>query len=145
MSGMQLMNFPSERQVLRCIADLCESSFAGARLVDDDPYLPIAVTDIARRLGCDPAMLFGYLYYYLDRKHRYETAPYTWMHLFAIKVGERRHCVNYPYLAGILAAGDCESTRSRWAIRLALAALLLSLVAIVAQVATSGIAVSFST
>ena len=138
------MTFPSERQVLHCIADLYESSYAGTGLADDDPYLPIDVTVVAERLGFSQAALLGYLYYHLDRKYRYETAPWTWMHLFASKVGERRHCVNYPYLAGILAAKDFESRRSLWAIWLSLAALLLSLVAIV-QVATSGIAVSFRT
>lgn len=132
------MKFPSEREVLHCVAKMYESSYPGSRPGENDPYLPVDVTAVAQKLACKPELLFGYLYYYLDHKHRYETAPHTWTHLFALKVGERRHCVNYPYLVGILAAHDVEHTRSQWAIWLSIAALVLSLAAIVVQVAASG-------
>jgi hypothetical protein len=132
------MKFPSEREVLRCVAEMYESAYPGSRPGENDPYLPIDVTAVAGKLGCKPQLLFGYLYYYLDHKHRYETGPHTWTHLFAVKIGDRRHCVNYPYLAGILAAHDVEHTRSQWAIWLSVVALVLSLAAIIAQVATSG-------
>lgn len=131
------MKFPSEREVLRCVAKMYESSYPGSHPGENDPYLPIDVNAVAEKLECKPQLLFGYLYYYLDHKHRYETAPHTWTHLFALKVGERRHCVNFPYLAGILAAHDVEHTRSLWAVWLSIAALVLSLAAIIAQVATS--------
>jgi len=136
------MKFPSEREVLRCVAKMYESSIPASG-GDVDPYLPMNVTAVAEQLGCKPATLFGYLFYHLDRKHHYEAAPHTYVHLFVDKVGERRHCVNYPYLVGILAAQDAEHTRSQWAISLSMAAFVLSLAAIVVQVATSGIAVSF--
>lgn len=125
---------PTEREVLRCVADTYESSYPGSKPGENDPYLQIDVTAVADKLKCKPELLFGYLYYYLDHKHRYEVGERTWTHLFALKVGDKLHCVNYPYLAGILAAHEAEHTRNQWALWLSVAALVLSLASIVAQV-----------
>jgi hypothetical protein len=122
--------------VLRCVAEMYEGSYPGSKPGENDPYLPIDVTAVASKLECKPQLLFGYLYYYLDHKHRYQTGDNAWTHLFALKVGERRHCVNYPYLAGILAAHDFEHRRNLQAIWMAGAALVLSVGSIIAQLIT---------
>lgn len=128
---------PTEREILKVIADLYEAEYPGENPGDNDPYLKIDVKAVAKKIECKPELLFGYLYYYLDHKHRYSVGENAWTHLFALKVGEELHCVNYPYLIGILAAHEVEHKRNLWALGLSIAAVVLSLAAIIAQVATS--------
>jgi hypothetical protein len=130
-------NLPSERDVLRGIWKIYANSYPNADLTRNDPYLQIDVKAVAERLRCSPELLFGYLYYYLDHKYRYQVGENTWTHLFALKVANRMHCVNYPYLAGVLSAQDLEHARNTWAIWTSIAALILSLASIIAQIAST--------
>jgi hypothetical protein len=130
-------SLPTEREVLRAIYESYEASYPGKSPGENDPYLAIDVYAVAERLKCKPHLLFGYLYYFLERKYRFETGPNTYVHLFAIKVGQLRHAVNFPYLAAILAGHDQEHSRQWWSLAIAAVALVLSLAAIIAQVATA--------
>lgn len=118
-----------------------ESAYPGKESADargeNDPYLPIQVSDVAARLGCTPEMLFGRLYYHLDEKYRYEQDGGAKVHLFSIQVGSKRHCVNFPYLAAVLAEKDEEHTRQLWSTMLSIAALVLSVASIIAQIVTA--------
>ena len=93
--------------------------------------------EVATRLNCSPEMLFGRLYYHLDAKHRYTQDNNAKVHLFSLKVGSEMHCVNFPYLAAVLAEKDEEHKRQLWSLRLAIAALTLSVASIIAQVITA--------
>lgn len=132
---------PTEREVLRCIYDMYEPQYPGipsdAVRGENDPYVSIDIRAVAERLGCKPELLFGYLYYHLDAKHRYKAGENTSVHLFALKVSEKRHGVNYPYLAALLANHDLEHRRQLWSVGLSILALVLSAGAIVAQIATA--------
>ena len=132
-----IQKLPTEREILRCIANMYEPSYPGSKPKDNDPYMEIDVRAVAAKLQCKPELLFGYLYYYLDHKHRYQSSEKIWTHLFALKAGENYHCVNYPYLVGILAAHEVEYKRNMWAIWLSVGALVLSLASIIAQVANA--------
>ena len=90
-------------------------------------YVPIDVSAIAAKLGTDAHELFGRLYYHLDHKFRYKLDDGSQVHLFAFAVGEDRHCINYPYLAAILSEHRLEDTRRKWALRISLVALVVSL------------------
>lgn len=131
----------TDRHILRCIYDLYESSYPGKDLGEirgrNDPYLPIEISTVASRLGCTPEMLFGRLYYHLDAKYRYKQDNEAQVNLFSILVGSKRHCVNFPYLAAVLAEKDAEHRRQLWSLGLSIAALILSVASIVAQMVTS--------
>jgi hypothetical protein len=103
----------------------------------NDPYLPIKVHEVATRLGCSPEMLFGRLYYHLDAKYRYTQGNGAQVNLFSLKVGSEMHCVNFPYLAAVLAEKDEEHKRQLWSLGVAIAALVLSVASIIAQVITA--------
>ncbi|WP_296509052.1 hypothetical protein [Rhodoferax sp.] len=132
---------PTEREVLRRIYEMYESTYPGVHNErsrgENDPYLSIDVEAVAKKLNCKPELLFGYLYYHLDAKHRYQQSDGTKVHLFAIKVGNKRHGVNFPYLSAILANHDLEHRRQLWSIGLSMLALVLSAAAIVAQIVTA--------
>jgi hypothetical protein len=82
-------------------------------------------------------MLFGRLYYHLDAKYHYEQDDGAKIHLFSLKIGSERHCVNFPYLAAVLAEKNEEHSRQLWSLGLSIAALVLSVAAIIAQIVTA--------
>ena len=108
----------------------------GATRGDNDPYLSIDVKAVAEKLGCKSELLFGYLYYHLDAKHRYKQSEGVSVPLFSLKVGDKRHGVNFPYLSALLANHDLEHRRQLWSVGLSLLAVAMSAAAIVAQVIT---------
>ena len=128
---------PTERDVLRAIYDMHEDIYPRDAWGKNDPLLSIDVKAVAKNLQCSPELLFGYLYYFLDHKHKYQTGPNTYVHLFVIQAGSKRHVVNFPYLAAILAGHDQEHSKYRLSIAISLIALSLSVGSIVAQLITN--------
>lgn len=130
-------SLPTERDVLRCIYDMYEESYPGEKPGEKDPLLSIDVTAVAAKLQCSPELLFGYLYYFLEHKYRYQTGENTYVSLFSPRAGNMRHAVNFPYLAAILAGHDQEHSKFTWSLGVSLVALALSIGAIIAQLSTS--------
>jgi len=128
---------PTEREVLRCIYDTYEPSFPGEGASINKVMVAIDIEALAAKLGCDKHVLFGYLYYHLDHKYRYESGENAKVHLFAPRAGELRHAINLPYLAAILAGQDQEHSKFVWSLGVSLVALALSIGAIIAQVTTA--------
>ena len=123
-------SLPTEREVLLGIYEMYEASYPGTAPGENDPLMAIDLYKVAERLKCKPHLLFGYLYYYLEHKYRYQTAPNTFVHLFVVKAGNLRHAVNFPYLAAILAAATHEHSKFRWSLGISAAAFVISIVAL---------------
>lgn len=100
-------------------------------------YVPIDVRQIADRLRTDPYILFGRLYHHLNHKYRYKEDDGSEVHLFAFQVGGDRHCINYPYLAGILAEHRAERRRNLWALGISIVAVVVASASMVAQIITA--------
>lgn len=98
-------------------------------------YVPIDVDHIASRLHTDAHELFGRLYYHLDHVYRYKQDDGLLVQLFAFAVSTDRHCINYPYLAAILAERRSQHRRELWAVGLSLVSLVVALGALAAQLA----------
>lgn len=134
-----MMSLPTDREILRCIFEMYEPVYPGKELGEvrgkNDPYLPIKVTEVASHLNCSSEMLFGRLYYHLDAKYRYTQDNDAQVHLFSIKVGTEMHCVNFPYLAAVLAEKNEEHKRQLWSLGVAITALVFSMASIIAQLA----------
>ncbi|MEN5266814.1 hypothetical protein [Stenotrophomonas sp. TWI587] len=128
---------PTERQVLRCIFKMYESSFPAEGPNIGKTMIAIDIKAVSKNLGCDQNILFGYLYYHLDHKYRYKTGENSSVHLFAPAVGQLRNAVNLPYLTAILAAQEQEHTKFAWSLGVSLVALALSVGAIIAQLLTT--------
>lgn len=126
---------PTEREILRCIYDLygekyeAESSLMPVR----QTVVPIELQEVATKLGINKYVLFGYLYYHLDAKYKYPAGEKASVHLFMPTVGELRNGVNFPYLAAVLAGLEEQHTRERWAVRLSVVALILSVASFATQ------------
>lgn len=132
---------PTDREILKRIFEMYEPSYPGTALGEtrgkNDPYMPIDLRAVASRLDCKPEMLFGRLYYHLDAKYRYAQDDGAQVHLFSIEVGSEQYCVNFPYLAAVLAEKDLEHRRQLWSLVAAFAALVLSVASIISQVLTA--------
>lgn len=90
-------------------------------------YVPIHCGEIAGSLGMDPDIVFGRLYYNLDKKHRYTNEDGSKVHLFALDIGEDRHAVHFPLLSAVLA--ELEQSYLRFTVPLA-----VSVIALIASV-----------
>jgi len=136
-----MSTLPTDRDILKCIFEMYESAFPGKETEGaygkNDPYMPIKIHDVSARLGCSAEMLFGRLYYHLDAKHRYTQDGGARVHLFSLKVGDQMHCVNFPYLAAVLAERDAEHKRQLWSLWVSITALVLSVASIIAHVITA--------
>jgi hypothetical protein len=73
----------------------------------------------------------------LDAKYRYKQDDDAQVHLFSIQVGSERHCVNFPYLAAVLAEKNEEHKRQLWSLGLSFVALVLSVASIIAHIVTT--------
>jgi hypothetical protein len=93
-------------------------------------YIPIDVRELAAGLGADQDELFGRLYYHLDHKHQYRRDDGSLVHLFALSVGDDRHCINFPYLSALLADYRSEHRKVFWPLAISVASSLIAVAAL---------------
>lgn len=130
-------HIPTERQVLRCIYNMYEPFFPVEGQNIGNVMVAIDIEAVAKKLSTDKHVLFGYLYYHLDHKYRYQTGENSYVHLFVLQVDGLHHAINLPYLAAVLAAQDQEHSKFAWSLGVSLVALALSMGAIIAQLVSS--------
>jgi len=136
------MKLPTDMQILREVYNRHYSQFAA--FAKDNPsratkiYVPVDISAVASKLGVDPDIVFGRLYYHLDKKHGYKQDDGSSVHLFTPRAGEDIHCVNFPLLAAVLASLVQEDTRFWLPTVLAITSLVVSIVSIVIAAYSKG-------
>src|SRR5690554_4290064 len=112
-----MMKNPSDGNILDAIYkkyyDVFVSYDKSAPSRSSKIYVPIDCAQIASELGMDAEILFGRLYYHLDKKYRYAQDDGSLVHLFALNTGGDLHTVNFPLLAAILAEHNVSFNRKR--------------------------------
>src|SRR5688572_7625120 len=124
---------PTDLQVLSKIYDCYYETFASYSEDsgrDSKIHVPVILAGFVDELEVDGAIVFGRLYYHLDKKFGYQQPDGVWVHLFSLQVGGQRHCVHFPLLASILADLQLEDRQYRWPQYVSFASLGVSLVAI---------------
>ena len=128
-----MAHLPTDRKILKCIYEMYEPAYpskeSSAGPVKTDPWLPIVVGDVAKKLDVRPEMLFGRLYFHMANKYSFKQDEDHSIHLFERKVGQAMHCGNFPFLAAILADRVDEYRWRLWTLWLSGAAVLISLAA----------------
>lgn len=129
----------TDRDILQCIYDMYAPEFKVNQEQPDDTkgnriYIPIDVRAVAKRLDNDPHVLFGRLYYHLAHQHGYKKDDGSRVDLFSFKVGDKLHCINYPYLAAILSDHLEQHSQNVKAFRWSIAAFVVSVVSAIAAI-----------
>jgi hypothetical protein len=94
--------------------------------------VPIDLVEISKELDSDGNILFGRLYYHLEKKYGYTNANGTKVYFFAMKIGEDMHCIHFPYLASVLASMKSEDRKYIIATSLSGVAIVISIIALLA-------------
>lgn len=96
---------------------------------DSKIYVPIDCKKIAENFGVDGDIIFGRLYYHLEKKFGYSSNEAK-IHFFALKVGNDIKCINFPYMASVLSDLQHEHSKFKLSIFLSSVAIALSLISI---------------
>lgn len=129
---MNVNKLHTDRQILRCIFTMYRDDYPAK----GDPFIEIDPIKVAGKLGCHPELLFGRLYFDMGTRlrHRDPRDPnVTLASVYEKRAGEKRNVVNFPYLAAVLAGLESENRRTRLALWLSSAALIVSIVGLVVQ------------
>ena len=129
---------PTDIQILDAIYERYYDSFTGYSETNKNRsakiYVPIEIKELAGDLKIDPDIVFGRLYYHLEEKYGYKHDDGSRVHFFALVAGEDRHCINFPYMASVLASLRDEDRKYRIATRIAVISLFLSVIALLVSI-----------
>jgi hypothetical protein len=124
-TDLAILNAIYERHYDRFVQFSRESPDRAAKI-----YVPIDIAPIAEELKVDRDIVFGRLYYHLQRKHGYTQDDGAKVPFFTLQTGDDMHLVNFPLLASVLA--DLRDQRRIYnrATLIAVGSLFVSVVAI---------------
>ena len=135
-SQIPMKRLPTDLEILNRIYDGYYETF-----VKDKPsrssknYIPIDIDRLAEDLRVDAEIIFGRLYYHLDKKHGYKQEDGSVVHLFTLKIGDESECVHFPYLASVLAELRSESRKLLTATGIAIISLIVAAVSLLLSIA----------
>ncbi len=125
---------PTDRELLEAIFSAYYRVFAAfteeSKSRSSKIWVPIDIDALARKFRTDADMIFGRLYYHLNGKFSQELGDGSRLDFFQMRVGADRHCVNFPFLASVLADLKEERGRFVWATGIAALSLVVSIVSI---------------
>jgi hypothetical protein len=134
-----MKKLPTDLKILKAIYEKYYEEFAnyskGKIERATKILVPIDIKAISSEMDVDPDIIFGRLYYHMNTKYRHKQDDGSLVEFFALKAKDDIHCVNFPYLASILADLDDKDTKytntliaSAISIFIALASFFMSLI-----------------
>jgi len=134
----KMKKLPTDLKILNTIYNRYYQSFAasskGDKTQSDKVYLPVDIKQIAEDLKIDPDILFGRLYFHLEKKYGYKQDDRLKVSFFTPRAGNDKDCVNFPLLASVLAALKQENRKYRIATSIAVISLIISIVSILISI-----------
>ena len=126
-----MSNNVTDRILLKKVYDTYYSTFCAfdhnSQLRESKIYVPIDCQTIAKELKLNPDIVFGRLYYHLNKKYGYKQNDGSMVHLFALKTGSDKHTVHFPLLSAVLAELEQSYYRFTIPIFVSLTALIISI------------------
>jgi hypothetical protein len=102
-----MKKLPTDLQILNAIYNQGYNQFMAFLKNNPDRsaknFIPIDIAQIAKRFGVDVDIIFGRLYYHLEQKYGYSRSDGSKVAFFALKIGSDNNCINFPYMASVLA------------------------------------------
>ena len=112
---------PTDRDVLRCIYEMYSPEYpkilGGQVRSENDPYVPININEVAAKLDTLPELIFGRLYFHLNRKYNYKMDSGDSVQLFILDIEDKKRSdvkidvIQFPFLTSILAGLEEEHSR----------------------------------
>ena len=131
---IKAMKVPTDLELLNTIYKLYHENFV---LYDQDEKIretkvmvPIDCNKIADILKVNRDIIFGRLYFHLEKKYGYkldDEPRNARVRFFALKAGKDIHCINFPLLVSVLACLRQERENFRTVTAIAILALIISL------------------
>ena len=129
-----MTKIPTDLKILGVIYDRYYDNFHAYsdenKIRSSKIYVPIDVEEIAKSLKVDVDIIFGRLYYHLNEKFSYKHDG-SKVEFFALCVGSDRHCINFPYLASVLADLEDQNRKYRTATTIAVLSLIIAILSII--------------
>jgi len=128
-----MTKIPTDLKILGVIYDRYYDNFHAYsdenKIRSSKIYVPIDVKEIAKSLNVDADIVFGRLYYHLNEKFSYKRDD-SKVEFFALGVGDDRHCINFPYLASVLADLKDQNRKYLTATIIAVFSLIIAILSI---------------
>jgi hypothetical protein len=125
---------PTDLEILDAIYERYYGDFALDSVVaptrGSKIQVPIDCKAIAKELGTDPDIIFGRLYYDLERRYGYKQTDGSAVCFFALKSGDDRHTINFPYLASVVASLRAEHRRQLTATTIAIISIVIAMISL---------------
>jgi hypothetical protein len=129
-----MKKLPTDRKILKKIYSLYYDVFRDyqeeSKTRSSKVYVPIDIEKLAMKLSVDSHLIFGRLYYHMDKKYGYTQSDDSKVHLFTPIAGNDKNAVNFPLLGAIVAEMEDAHRKNILSIIISLAALAISLVSI---------------
>ena len=97
----------TDLEILNAIYEKYYDTFASYNDVNqtrnDKVYVPIDIKSIAKSLGVDGDIIFGRLYYHLNKKYGYIKENGKKVSFFEKNFNNEMHIINFPLMASVLA------------------------------------------
>lgn len=128
------MRIPTDKDILKTIYKMYLSDFENFdrdnKTRSSKIYVPIECKAVAKKLKVDPDIVFGRLYYHLEKQYGYKQDDGSLVHFFTLSVGSDVKCVNFPLLMSVL-AGLLHEHRKFWiSTSIAVLALMVSAISL---------------
>lgn len=98
---------------------------------DQNFYIEIDCKHIAKKMKVDNELVFQRLYSHLEKKYGYTNADQSYVHFFSLTVGDKKHCINYPYLCAALSDLEGERKELRITQAFAIVSAIISIIALI--------------
>jgi len=129
---------PTDREILKLIYERYYDEFI---TFDEENggrrhkiFIPIDCVQIAKELGVDEDIVFGRLYYHLEKKYGYIQHDGGHVNLFSINLGKDHHVIHFPLLSSILAEMEQANFRFITPIIISVVALVFSVVSFISSI-----------
>jgi hypothetical protein len=133
-----MKKLPTDLKILNAVYERYYDEFAsytdGGDSRNAKIYVPIDIKQLAEDLNVDGDIIFGRLYYHLDKKYGYRQEDDSRVPFFGLRVGKDKNCVNFPLMASVLADLRDRARRNRTATWIASGSLIISVIAIVISI-----------
>ena len=127
----------TDRKILKRIYRRYYSEFNAFKKNDPESeretkiFVPIDCEAIAKEFKVDKDIIFGRLYYHLNKKYGYVQPDGTKVSLFAARLGNDKHAVHFPLLSAVIADLEQSWIRFNVPIVISLFALLISILSVI--------------